>query len=735
MTSRNVQMQTKNGIDGKIALLAMVLAVALLTFEITPEMRQAAPIRAVLGFVAGFVAPGYLVLRLAKVTRVRFSKLLLLAVGVSITILVLVALGTNYLFTALGSDHPLAIVPWVHAGVLFGLSGAVLLSDSAQEPSSCFPPAFSRRMLLSGVFLTVLPFVAISAAYARNVADDSVPMFVFIALVAVVVLLVAVRVVPSGLHPFAIWAVAVAVLLQMTLITSHIWGWDVHFEYATAHTILADGHWDPGFGSPTNSLLSVTFLAAVAAEVTGLELVWIFKLLFPVLASLLPVAVYHLASVEFADDWVAALSPYALIFYYGYFKNIPGKQVFSQLFLVLLLLTAFDRSFGGKRGRALSVAFAGMFLVSHYGFSLLFVLFLGAVVVSVRLAVRLGVVDPPEEYLVRPTLVQLLAVGWVAWYLFTADGTNFERVVRIGRAMVTNFGDISGRSGVGYATKTFRSSVWLGYQALSAILVGCVGLGVLRTGYAISFSEDTETDPEYVLLATFLCAFLVSGLLLSYGLGFDRILLLVLATLAPFTVTGFRTLLLGVTLVPRKLLAAAHSGPAVFPSRQTSLRLFAVFLAVLFVFSSGGAFTFTGADEPSYSINLDEEAGWPVYDSSEVAATRWLDSNVQSGTDVAVFNQWSQVKSRDGLLVREVIESRQVGLVWPAQTRLACRSYIYVSDRPMVRAVGSRNYIEPRETTFYREVIRPSDRIYASGTAAVYRSRSTVRERGPSENC
>lgn len=694
--------------------IALVIAFCLAAFETVPGLGAYPIVRGSIGIAASLLAPGYLLLLLAGVTPRRLSQLLAYSVGVSMAFLVLLGLGTYVAFGALGLEQPMTAMPWMLALALVAMASRAY-GRTADSFVFRRPVAVSFRTLFSGILLLLLPLLSVAATTAVNGGGSTLPTLVEIVLLGVVVLLVVSGAIPAKLRAFAIWAVAISVLWQMTLVSSHLWGWDVHFEYYTSRQVLQDGPWSPMAPGVTNSLLSVTFLAAVYSSVTGVDPVWVYKIVFPLVGSLLPVAVYHLGTREFTDEWVGTLAPFALIFYYGFFKIMPDKQLVSQVFLALVLVTLLDDSVRGLRKRALAVTFGTMVILSHYGVSLLFVALLTATIAVVAVAKRLRVVDADAPTVLSSTFVALLGIEWLGWYLFSATGENFDRVVVVIGSLITEGLGTSGRSGVGYATKTFESPYWMVYKVLLAALIGLLCVGVLWTLYTIVTGRNDRTHPEYAVFSSFLLLFLVASALLTFGVGFDRTLLLVLTALPPFAVVGLRVLFSVPLLASRRIRFN--------PSSRTIASVFAVFLVVLFLFSSGAAFAMADQDVPAYSINLDKDAGWPVYDDSEVAATRWLDEYGTPGADVAVYNQWSTLKSRDAVLVREVVPTERVVSVLPTSDSLDSGEYVYVSDKPMVTdIVDMDEYIDPEGTEFYRERLFRTSNVYSSGDARIYLS-------------
>lgn len=712
MSERHVNLRFRREIGVEIAIaISLVLAVSLVAFETIAGFQRFPAVHAVVGVIASFLAPGYLLLLVSGHNPRRSSRLFVYAVGISVAFLIGLGMLVNFLLAGFGVERPLSTLPWFVALSLVVLSAASYYRTDGRV-DSVRSVSISSRSLLSGTLLALLPILSVTAARVISDEGSQVPMFVLILLVVTVVLLLVAGAIPPQMRPFAIWSTALAVQFQTTMISSHLWGWDIHFQYRIAETILQTGYWTPVNGSSSSSLLSTTLLPVIATFTTGLDLVWIYKLVYPCLIALLPVAIFHIGALQFDDEWIATLSPFALVFYYGYFKFMPGKQMFAQLFFAFTLVVLFDDSVHGIGKRALAVTFATVMILSHYVVSLSFVMVLTATVVTVSTAYQVGLIDRVDTSITRPTFATLVGVGWFSWYAFSSFGSNFDRIVLRGYETFSTLGSGSpGRSGASYATEAFGSPLWILYKLLYIAIIFWFTVGVLWTLYTILMERTDRVDVEYAVLASFVLGFLASSIVVTYSLGFDRALFLALVPLAPFVPVGLKA--------GAEVLFSLTNRTVRIPSRGVA-GVFAVFLAVLFLFSSGFVFAAAGEEIPSYNINLDEDAGWPVYEQNEVAASRWVAHSTAPSSKVAVYNQWEALKSRDALLLREVISTERLVPVLPSNSQVEGTPYIYVSEKPMVKKIGERVYIDPQQTTFYAETIVRANRVYSAGNVDIY---------------
>lgn len=749
------------------AMLSYLLAVVVLGVDIPGGVV----LRPLVGIALLTAVPGYLLVSLLGLDDRSIGRVALYSVGASLPIVASLAVALSTVLPAFGVDRPLSpsiltmavsalvvclgVVRFVHARIPFRLSTQPLMvltltSGSAGHSSSWINgrrfdhenPTPSLQQLSTYDWLalgsmTLLPVCSAFLTVFSDTAGFESLLAVLLGVLAVVPMVLLRWRGTTMLYPYATWAVAAAVLLGMTLVSGHLWGYDIHFEYSTAANILERGHWSAAAGESSSSLVTVTLLAAVYSMVTGMDIVLLYKLVYPLIVALVPVGIWYVTGDEFDDRSLATLAPFGLVFYYGFFKDMPDKQLVAGLFAVLVLVAFLDRELSTLQRWVLGLIFAVGLVFSHYGVSLLFVAFLGFTLVARHLLTVARGIDVIGR-VSRPPLVAFLGGFWVLWYLFSAGGVNFYRVLGVGMELLASLPfPTSGRSGAAYATTDFESNYWLAYKFTYIFLLGLIAVGLASAVYVLVVERNTASTEyvqgfafgpddgsnagppaEYTLLSVGVFGFLAASIVFTFGLGFDRTLQIALFVLAPFALVGARVpVSLAMRLADRRQTSAVRSRLERIPIAG----LFAAFLAILFLFSSGTAFALAGQPVPSYNINYNESAGWPVYSDQEVEATRWLDANVPADATVAVYNDWGHIKSRDGLLVSEVVPTDEIESIWLSRETLNGSGYVYVSHKPIRKPESETEYINPRKTPFYRETLSRAEPVYVRENVTIYR--------------
>lgn len=676
--------------------------------------------RAVLGFAFITLVPGYLVRLILRINEPSAVQAVLNSAGLSVLYSLIVAIILNFVLR--GITQPLR--GELFAGVLvFTTTLLVGLLHLRGQLTTGFVfkiPNIGTRFWRAGALLTCLPVLSILGAHLVDKYGYDGLALAFVALIAAVPVLLRTRIIPEKLEAYCILCVAVAVLYHTTIISPHIWGWDIHYEYYSASRIIQQGYWNPAYEGATYSLLTITTLSGLYSGVTGLSLAWVFKLIYPVLFAGLPLGVYELSKRLFDDEFVACLAPFLIIFYYGFFKDMPDKQAIGEVFLVLILLAIVTVSVSSFKCRVLEVSFIAALIISHYSTSFLFVAFFAVSYVIVLGSKKTDLLRRGQGFwFVRPMFVVLFGTLWLFWFMFTSGGLNFERIViATETALVELFvAGSSGRSGVGYVTESFGSSLWTVYKGIYVVLIACIGIGILRELIALYNRGVIDKRGEIAILAAVVYGFLGSSVVVTFNLGFDRALHISLVVLSPFAIIGLRS-----------IIKQASQQVSIAPgfNRSHATKVFAVFLAVMFLFSSGAVFTVAGDEIPPYSIGLDEEAGWPVYSSSEIAAARWVDQNTRDDAMVGVYSRDLKRNDRDALLLSEFLPEENMDLILPTTATATNSSYMYVSDKPSYVEVGSYETVDPQQTRYYGQVLAGADEVYTSGDALVYHTCSNA---------
>lgn len=563
-------------------------------------------VRIVAGVVLLLFVPGAMLTRLLGLDTDSLGLFTVFAVGLSLAALTVLDLGLGLVLPLFGVAEPLSLFPLAVAltGLVGVLTGLVYLFDA---PSVRFRVDVSARLPVFAL-LAVLPVVAVAAAVLMNRFEANAGMFLFVLAVEAVVLLSVTRFVTSDMYPLTVFVLSLSTLLHRNLVTDHVLGADIQFVYYISEAVLNTHQWSSGVGGSMQGLATVTTAPATVTMLTGIELTTTFKVIHVLLFALVPVGIYYLSTEVFGRE-VAFFGSLFFVFYHLTFYFTPGKQLISELFVVLLLLLWFR--FGTARtGYKVAGALLAVGLVtSHYGTTYLLGFALFAAALFLLFAHRF--VGEFDYRLSLSTPVLLVAFA-TAWYAFAAPelivtltsipGSLLDQLTRLfsGTAVGT------GASYAGAERSTVEQVSFYVYVVLTAF-VG-LGLAVRTLGDLRSLRRGEAPEHlEYTAIALPFFAFFGLSFFVIVNLWADRVYQMVLPVLAPFMVVGY--------------LFLTDRLPALGGTVPVRTVVLAVLVGSLFALNSGFVAASVGtASDYTFNANAHDYA----FDDAERAGGLWL---------------------------------------------------------------------------------------------------------------
>lgn len=301
-----------------------------------------------------------------KVVSTR-SGSLLLATGLAVLLDILVALAVNTVLPPLGVERPLTRLALAAATTIVLLALGILAPQSERPLLRGAPLRGARPVAWAAAAALLL---AVAGPIRLNNGLGGAVSTASLVLVAALVVLLLVRhgrCSPAVLEA-GIYAASAALLLLTSLRGWYITGHDIQREYLYFRLTLGGGFWDiSAYTDPYNACLSITLLPVSVFRLTGIEDVYVFKTVLPLLFALTPVLV-HRAVRNVAPPLVALLSAVFFMAFPTFFTDMPflGRQAIAFLLLAcaMLVLTDARRPLSLRRA-VFTVLLAGVVL-SHY---------------------------------------------------------------------------------------------------------------------------------------------------------------------------------------------------------------------------------------------------------------------------------------------------------------------------------------------------------------------------------
>ena len=709
-------------------------------------------LRPLVGFLFLTFTPGLLFLEVLRLNQLDCTERVLLAMGLSISFLMLFGLLINSVYPLFGCDTPLSpnslLVSFSVAGLLLGVCAYVRNHSWRLDATAvCCLNTREKLFLLAPA---LFPLLSIGGMYIMNTTGVNAFVMALLLLIPAYVIWVIAKGddYAEGLHTPVLLSIGLSVALMYGLRSNHVIGVDVHTEYYLFQQTLQSGQWRVLLNSPLDSCLSISILPAIYQAYLAVHPEMLFKTLYPALVSGAPVAVYLVARQYIGPRYafLAALFFVSQPLFQAAAYN--PRTVLAILFFALAIMVLFRRGLGVFASRLFSLVFAAACVLSHYTTSYIF-LFLLLLTLVVRQAIlpRTGPDDEArtERYLstgapsfvtmaksVRLRRSRVTGAGRVSIALATvlcgvifvwhgyvtgkniAGGVNFVAGVlrRLSDLMVAEARTeaVQGAFGAGLGERTVPGLIGWAAWWLTIVLIA---IGVLTTFvWYWRFGKSPELrhneglsqrlrclDGDFIVLSLVASALLVLQVALPYvepGYGFWRNLLQMAVVLSLFFVIG------GLWIADR------------IRTQQPCLVILAV-LVPFFMYTSGSMYQLFGVPE---AVTLNSEGQYyenmVTYDTESHAA-QWLGSRAASES-VGYCDRYGNLRltSQGGITWQSYSE----GLIERHESPEA--GYVYLRRAAVFGGYMMDRFDQRHDVVTYRDEFAGLARVYASNGAEVF---------------
>lgn len=312
------------------------------------------------------IAPGVILLRALRIPGQVVSSFPVYVPCASIVVLFGTGLAVDIVGPLVGVTAPLRTGP-----LLVGLEVTclALLAVSINAPPDV---AIQWRSLPQPGRLAwplVLPLIAAAGALRLNNGHgDGVAI---IAICALVALLVAALLFSSRLDETLLEAVLYAAGLAMvwsdSLRGDPLYGFDIATEYQRLQQTVLTGIWHPAHPNDAyGAMLSVTVMPAELHALSGLSGLLVFKVVYPVIYALFPVAIFDIARRVLSRGWAFVAAAFTLGQYA--FAELAGfaRQEIALVFFAALIAAMLENWMRRSSQWALVALLGVATALSHY---------------------------------------------------------------------------------------------------------------------------------------------------------------------------------------------------------------------------------------------------------------------------------------------------------------------------------------------------------------------------------
>jgi uncharacterized membrane protein len=526
-----------------------LIGLDLLNYHI-PFIRQA------VGFVYITFVPGILFVRILRLHNARAIEVLLYSIGSSIAIAMFAGAFLNFIFTILSIPGPISLIPLtaVLSTIVLAMCAICYKVDRPVYDYIGKDNKAERNdiLLITAIALSIIPVICIAGACIVNFYDNNLLLMLLIIVISAVIFFIAVkRKNMAGLYPFAIFIISFSLLFHSSLISSYINGWDIHIEYNLANNVLINSWWNHDIFSPVNSMLSIVMLAPIYSVMLNLDLTWVFKIVYPLIFSFVPVCLYVVFQKQ-TTELVATLSCIFFVSLFTFYTEMLAlaRQQIAELFFVLLILLIIRKEMEPVKRMALASIFTASLVVSHYGISYIYILLIVAVWLAgtLRRVLRDLMGKPGDDgekgNMVNAIYIVLTVVFVLAWYAYTSHSSNLINLISVCSVIINNaFVDIlNPATSQGLSLMFSKDFTFVHSMAkyLHLISQAFIVLGLVVCTLKLSRSKF---DSQYLIISFISLGLCISGVVLPFfasSLNATRLYQISLIILAPFCIIGLK---------------------------------------------------------------------------------------------------------------------------------------------------------------------------------------------------
>ena len=557
------------------------------------------------GFIALTFLPGYLLLRIFNTKLESLSEEVAFGVALSISAVMLMGIFANFVYPLLGVEKPITLLPVL---VTFNV---VTLGLLAVEQAGAVPMLNTRRQIRIAkwdLFFALLPVGSLIGAYLFSHYGNNRGLLLLYFVIALTPLVFIKS--RNFNRTFAIWSIAISLMWSTVFGVSwnYIWGYDINGEYYYAHLVLAKGIWNISTYGGYNTIASDNILAPIYSLILNMWIVPIFKIIYPLIFSLVPVILLKAYKRVLKNGLWAELSVLFFMFLFTFFTEMMAlaRQMIAEVYLALLVYATIR-----KINPLFLIIFLASLAVSHYGTAYL-------TMFALLTLPLIRIFESRTEQRISNKLIVAFWVVTLLWYAYVGGGFQFNKLTIIGYQTLLMLKDLFNPQYsqgleliVAKMTLIREIAKWINLFAQ-----GLISIGVLTILYRLIRGRKVEHIEFYMLSFAFF-AYDVAGIAVPYfsnRLNATRLYQITLFFLSPYLVIGSSTL-----VDVFKRIAGYLRGISL--SKSNTTRLVAVFLLLYFLFNSGAMLVI--ANDPKPPMWLEKVDG-PYWSSSEIYGGRWI---------------------------------------------------------------------------------------------------------------
>ncbi|MFX0132459.1 MAG: DUF2206 domain-containing protein [Candidatus Hodarchaeota archaeon] len=706
----------------KLIFVSYLMMLFSIIFNI-PVIRQS------IVFLFIFFIPGFFMLKLFKIVVKDRLKILLYSIGLSISFLMMLGLIINEMYPIFGILNPLSLKSLLITLSIIILIFILLIFSQNNKNINLIIYNVNNIVPNNAKYkILILLFIPILSIIGSIIANIYIVSFIIIIISLIYMLSVlSSNVISYELYPFIIIILSISLLLQNTLFLNYLIGSDVHLENYVYELTLKKEYWsiisiNPLSSTPRfSAMLSITILPTVFSQLLNINGSIIFKIIYPIIFSLVPLTLYKIYENQF-DKKYSLISIFYFISNESIFFGIEplslARQIIGMFFLVLLILLLLETEISLKNKKILFYIFSIALIFSHYSIAYIYFAYLIFMYVFRERSRQ-------NQVITLSSIIYVLIII-LLWYVYISDSIFYKLLDNLKNMYLTfivDFLNPSARSPLLTRLLTpTPSTVTRIHRIIFYIMHILILIGFIKN---VLFSENNKLNYKFKLLSILSMIFLLMCFVIpnfALSLNFTRFRAITMLFLSPYFVLGGNYL---INLIDKiKYISILKSKNLHFIS----------FLLICFFLFQIGFFNHIMQDKPiSYTLDLNRLKNTDdiylitsFYNSyipaQDVTSAQWLFKNInEESTIYSDLGSKFMVLTSYGLIDRQqVSELKNNTILWP-------QTYIYLRYLNVIKGIGY-TYGRPYDITKYSAtLVNQTNKIYSNGNSEIYYCMSYIR--------
>ncbi|MFZ3134755.1 DUF2206 domain-containing protein [Methanothrix sp.] len=690
--------------------------------------------REIIGFIYLSFVPGYLLLKILDIHLVNKFKTAVLSLGLSISLIMVLGFLINEILNESFECKPITIWPLIIFISIFVCFANLIFYFKEKKFFNSSHSNINLKLSGKHFLFPLILFMVIFGIDFVNYDNNNSLILSMIFLLSIFPIVIAFNIIDfEDSYEIIILVIGLSLLFHISLISQYIVGWDIHVEYYLSNIVLMNGKWNPYIDFVANSMLSIVMLTPIYSLITSIDLVWVFKIIYPIIFSAVPLTLYLVLVEQNINKKLAFFSLFYFISMARFFYIMP-RQNLAELYISLIILLIVDREINRTTKSLLLIIFIFSLIVSHYGTTYIF-LFVIITTILITTVVNKLVFYKKNNWitnifsqimvnggLLNSRIALLFFVFALSWYMFTSSSSPFETIVHHVNKILTNvysdFLNPEFSQGLGIILESAASPFHEMTKYFYVISQLFIALGISLVFFK---RLNINFNNEYLLLALinfFLC---IAGIVIPHfasALNTERLFHLTLVILSPFFTIGG---LVAFSMAFGKLRDLDKAICQRYPIRILSIFLF------IFILLNSGEFYELSDDIPT-SISLSQEKYINggnlervlfynmIIHECDAKGALWL-SNCMDSDSIIITDSLGMAWKKNVLVSAGMIDYRKILSISDVTSSLFEHQYIYLDSLNIKEGLtADPNFAEVNEKFAGSDI---GDKLYSNGYCVV----------------